>query len=268
MSTAPAMSSSEQQKAEGASPSVEANVSDLADLVDMTVDDEMSDTGASPQYEKRGVLRPKRDTSDTEAPSPKASRVKDEEGYSGASPLKAGSGSLVSPLGERRVKGASPDDADAPPVPCEGCSRIRGVSPDFLVVGETCAWARPDGKGCWCRECHTTWRTNFQHLHALAFFPTWLRQKPENRVVLEENLLAHLSLVWEETTRITRDLVQQRVNLLKWLWTSVDFNPFQGLNTDGVRPHVVGQIVGCCAQQFDRQATGDHRWAGGGCCVP
>ena len=227
------MSSIQQMKAEGAAPSAEAALSDIADLIEMTFNDEMTDTGAAPQSEKRGVLRPKRETCDTEAPSPKAVRVKqEEEGDVGGTPVKARSDSLFSPAGKRRVKGVAPNDADIP-VPCEGCNRIRGVSPDFLVVGETCAWAHPNGKGCWCRDCEKIWRTNFQHSHALAFFPAWLRKAPENRVAFAEVLLAHLSLVWEENNRITREQVQARVNMFQWLWSVVDFNPFKGLNTEG-----------------------------------
>ena len=140
---------------------------DLAELLDMTGDASVADTGVPSDSAATGVLRPESELEAIVHPSP--TKRKTTESEVGASPNSFhGTVALCSPPGKRRTKGAAPSSNDAPRPTCEGCARVHGISPDFLVVGETCVWAHPNGKGMWCRECHTTWRTNFQHLHALA----------------------------------------------------------------------------------------------------
>ena len=45
---------------------------------------------------------------------------------------------------------------------CIGCSRIHGVSPCLLNPGETVQWSLKDGRGCWCKDCHSVWRIVFK----------------------------------------------------------------------------------------------------------
>ena len=208
-------------ESDGAAPSGLLDLLDDDDVMAAPVAD-----GDSPS-EARGTIRPMPEEDSGEQPNAKFTRVKFEKDTgAGASPGKsAGVSSLVLRQG-RHSMGAPPSSSDAPST-CEGCSRIRGVSPDFIVVGETVAWAHGNGRGCWCRDCHTTWRTNFHHEHGLAYFPTWLNADVANRVIFEKCLLAFVSLTWEDQSKITRDLVLQRVSLIEWLWTTTQHDPFK-----------------------------------------
>ena len=142
----PAMARFEPVSTEGAS--LLADSSELVDLLDVGDEvDEVAPTSAS-REQAPGVVRPKRELENAAEQSPKAPRVKAEsEGY-GASPSSSANETLdFAIVGKRRIKGAPP--LTAAEVSCEGCRRIRGVSPDFLIVGETCSWAHPSGKGSW-----------------------------------------------------------------------------------------------------------------------
>ena len=90
-----------------------------------------------------GVIRPKPDTDSGETPCAKVARVKIET-PPGASPASSTSGSSLVPRHGRHFTGASPGSSAGPPQ-CEGCKRIRGVSPDFILVGETVAWGKLAG---------------------------------------------------------------------------------------------------------------------------
>ena len=115
---------------------------------------------------------------------------------------------------------------------CCGCGRIAGVSPDFLIVGETCAWAFQNGRGQWCRECHRVHQHNWQQTHSLTYFPQWLSE-PKNRIQWEETLLADLSLRWEGVGKVTGDMVAKRVNVFKWLWNVIGSDPIHSAGTEG-----------------------------------
>ena len=177
--------SQEFSKAEGVAPSAEVEISDLIDFIDVDAGaegDSPSAVGVAPA-EQRGQLRPHPKTEASEdgvgEPAHKSVRIKTESDDAGGPPVAE---AFVSPAKVRPPKrgrsfgglGVSPGaksstGADDAPAECEGCGRSRGVSPDFLIVGESCVWAYADGKGAWCRECHTCHRTNFQHEQGLVF---------------------------------------------------------------------------------------------------
>ena len=224
--------------AQGAPPSDLGPAADysVAGLMDMLGDDMVEEVGCSAQASEekgRGVMRPKPETDDDAGrPSPKAPRVvKREEDSATAGVAPASSNDqlvFVSPV-KRRVKGAPLCNSAGGSEPqCYGCRRIRGVSPCFLKAGEHCIWAEKSGRGNWCRDCHTTWRTNYMETQALAYFGAFLDRDPVNRREFEEALLATLSLSAQQIGNITGALVQQRVRLLRWVWRAVDFNPFYG----------------------------------------
>ena len=100
--------------------------------------------------------------------------IKSEHNNDGAAPAGAASTAVVkrerqAPMKRSRSSGSlggSPDAKTAkgcekPPAPCEGCGRIKGVSPDFLKRDEFCVWGRDTGDGRWCRECFNCHRTNY-----------------------------------------------------------------------------------------------------------
>ena len=139
--------------------------------------------------------------------------------------------------------GGSPASKKANADQCAGCGRVANQSPDFLIVGEVCAWAFPNGRGHWCQQCHRVHQSNFQQSHALAYFPQWLSD-PENRKVWEETLLADLSLRWEGVGKVTGDMVTKRVSVLKWLWGVIGKDPIRSAGTEGFIRHWLSQLAG------------------------
>ena len=214
----------------GAAPE---ELSDLCDMLGLE-----DDTGASPgqvastadSSERKGVLRPKPEDGDGAAPSPKKPRVKGEDGNHGATPSPR-KGRLFG-TARRGTMGDSPGAGSRNADVCLGCDRTRGVSPDFLVVGETCAWAQASGKGQWCRECWTCWRINYPSQTGLAYFSDWLKD-PAHRRDFEQTLLAQQSLNWEGQNEVTRQDVVKRLGVTQWLWQGVDHQPFRPDDTEG-----------------------------------
>jgi hypothetical protein len=164
-----------------------------------------------------------------------AGLVKAEPGEEDSSSMQPGTSSTsslvqvsgVSPPSKRRRKtGASiveavsavkGEPADESNPSCSGCGRIRNTSPAFLGDSGPCEWAYPDGRGMWCQDCHTVWRTCFQSQHPLRMFERWLRI-PENLQAFHEHLLAYLTLLTDSVTlQVRRQDVTDRVDLVRRL---------------------------------------------------
>lgn len=141
-------------------------------------------------------------------------------------------------------EGGSPGAKKASEACCAGCGRIQGVSPDFLVVGETCAWAFNTGRGQWCRECHRVHQNIWQQSHALAFFAGWLEKSKENRLAWEETLFADLSLRWEGCNRVSPEMVTKRVSVLKWVFGVIRTDPIRSAGTEGFIREWLARLAG------------------------
>ena len=208
--------------AKGVSLSPEPAVSDFIDLLGADSDSEGGPLSAvdafSPtQFTGQPHQGPKDEPSETPAegtPGLASASIKTEITDAGGSLAEAAAGtpttagaqvkrgrSFGSSGGSPEAKFARASNKD--PIECGGCSRIRGVSPCFLVPGEGCAWPRNDGRGLWCRDCSNCYRTNFETGKGLQQFSRWLKEAPQNRQLWERTLLAHLSLVWEGESKIT-----------------------------------------------------------------
>lgn len=99
---------------------------------------------------------------------------------------------------------------------CLGCQRQKGVDRCFLVTEKVVEWAWSDGRGRFCLDCYSTWRTLYKDTHTLSLFTSWIRS-PGNRKGFLVNLAASLSLVWEGAKRITSQMIKDRVALIKFL---------------------------------------------------
>ena len=94
---------------------------------------------------------------------------------------------------EPKVIAESTGPQHQPDKECHGCGRSRDSGKDWLRAGQSLAWGWPDGRGNYCKDCHTTWRTVYSSEHALATFGAWLKQ-PENRIPWWMHLIAYLTL--------------------------------------------------------------------------
>ena len=107
------------------------------------------------------------------------------------------------------------EDAGLIPV-CLGCGRLRDLSADFRNPDEKVAWAYPDGRGQWCQDCHTVFRTCYQHQHTLRLLERWLKELC-NLIDFQQHLFAYLSIqIVDNKQRILRTDVEERLQLLLW----------------------------------------------------
>jgi hypothetical protein len=102
---------------------------------------------------------------------------------------------------------------------CNGCARIKGSSVCFVNMDEFVQWpSGSSGRGLWCRDCHTTWRTYFSATHTLLFFSKWIRVE-RNFKDFEAALVAYLSIRAEggQDRRVTSAMISERLKMLQWL---------------------------------------------------
>ena len=109
--------------------------------------------------------------------------------------------------------------------PCLGCTRKIG-DPGFWEQGEPLQWGVGDNKGAWCKDCHTCWRTMFSHTSSLALFPVWLSDR-DHAVQFWQCLIAYLSLVLENHSKVTKAMVERRCETLRWVFAflGLPFSP-------------------------------------------
>ena len=118
--------------------------------------------------------------------------------------------------------GGSPGDTGKQPPAlakdpaCSGCGRVRGIGKCFREEGRLVEWAYPDGRGIWCQDCFTVWRTSYQNVHTQRSFEKWISD-PANLATFLVTLFAYVSLLVEGATRITAALISERVALLQWV---------------------------------------------------
>ena len=111
---------------------------------------------------------------------------------------------------------------------CHGCSRVEGISPDFLSRGEKVQWARTHSRGLWCKDCFTVWRTVYSGEQSLSFFPDFLAQG-DHRSEFEMNMIGYLSLVKEGDSKVTQQKIDGRVKMLRWVFEALCVNPRSSL---------------------------------------
>ena len=127
--------------------------------------------------------------------------------------------------------GASPVTNGNEPVICRGCARTE-ASPSFVHGDATVEWSF-GGRGRWCSDCHTTWRTCYGHLGSLMTFNIWLSHLP-NEQEFQMKLTAYISFLREGMSRISRAHIDGRVEVLRWAFD------FWGLPFGLARVHLLG----------------------------
>eukprot|EP00959_Pyramimonas_sp_CCMP1952_P450133 9425321-Pyramimonas_sp.AAC.1 len=98
--------------------------------------------------------------------------------------------------------------------PCLGCKRVFGVSRCYFNPAEPVPWGLPAGRGAWCKDCHTCWRTVYREEYTLPVFGDWMTR---HRDSWEKSSLAYLSLKFEKYDKITAGMVKDRVRVLNFV---------------------------------------------------
>ena len=137
------------------------------------------------------------------------------------------SGSRVADRGGELELSNAENEAQSPESaakdPCLGCQRTFMSDMSWFVEHGPTQWAFPKGRGAWCRDCHTCWRTCYSHEHSLHLFGAWLRFRANYRK-WQCTLVAFLSLVREEHAKITLQMVVEREQTIEFLSGLLGFN--------------------------------------------
>lgn len=127
------------------------------------------------------------------------------------------------------IVAASGTEAEAAElVQCRGCSRVDG-GPSFVSGDAACEWAF-QGRGSWCKDCHTCWRTCYSNLGSMALFAVWLND-PEHELEFFGKFVAYMTLLREGSCRITKLMIETRYDSLKWAFAFVGA-PLGGLKIE------------------------------------
>ena len=101
--------------------------------------------------------------------------------------------------------------------PCKHCQRIAGISRDFLEKSKYVKWSTTTGRGWWCMDCYTVYRTVFDNEVALVRMPTWLNDQA-NRLKFSLCLVGYLALKKRAPgSRITQAAILQQVESFQFL---------------------------------------------------
>ena len=104
---------------------------------------------------------------------------------------------------------------------CLGCGRLR-CAKCFRDPAATIIWGYPDGRGGWCQDCHSLWRTSFSQTHTLSLFASWLLNA-ENLATYHWFLMAFVSFGCD--VQIRREALAERVDLMRRLWAMLGAPP-------------------------------------------
>ena len=63
---------------------------------------------------------------------------------------------------------------------CYGCSRTFASGRDYIDPTNRVVWVS-SGRGHWCKDCWTAWRTCYSCDHSLPLFQRWLREEQNKR---------------------------------------------------------------------------------------
>ena len=128
--------------------------------------------------------------------------------------------------GQRLVKGQRPKHSDKERF-CGGCHRQYGVSPCYVDRTAIVEWGQGGGRGGWCNDCYSLFRTWFLENHDLTYFLEWLDADRKHREEFQEVFLAFISLKaeGEGETKVTKKKLSERLRVLKWVWAHTGSHP-------------------------------------------
>ena len=171
-----------------------------------------SPEGASPSAEDAGAAPCVKDEVLEESPAKKPRTESDGCFAQGLSDIEE-QPALQAARTESRSQGcfaqASPGQrpprpsGDPNPKVCGGCKRQCGVSPCFYNDGETVPWAYPDGRGNWCKDCYSVYRTWFQKVAGLMTFQAWLDAHAGHRACFDDALWSYITQKFDDA-RVSR----------------------------------------------------------------
>ena len=101
---------------------------------------------------------------------------------------------------------------------CLGCFRDQLKGRCWHEPSTSVRWAFANGRGYWCADCHSAWRTSFSQTQSLALFGKFLAIGTNREDQWEPVLLAYHTLVFESHGRVTAQMITDRVRLLTWLF--------------------------------------------------
>ena len=113
---------------------------------------------------------------------------------------------------------------------CDGCGRRYGVSRSYFEPEETVQWQLPGGRGKWCSDCFTVWRTYFKEETPLSVFRPWLDRERENTTIWRLALVSWACLRNEGMTSIRKPMIAARLASLRFVLSKMDAHFFSLLH--------------------------------------
>lgn len=93
---------------------------------------------------------------------------------------------------------------------CFGCWRNSVVGRCYMSPDAQIIWAQETGRGAWCRECYTIWRTVFRASVSQVVYEMQLEQDPKVRCDHWQYITALVTLRFESHHRITKEMLETR----------------------------------------------------------
>lgn len=162
----------------------------------------------------RGAKRPS-DSSSLATPKAKAKRT-------AASALSSSSaaGSLARSPGAASSGGDVELGAQCAQVgkECIGCYRKFGIDHSVVAPHLPMVWQYNDGKGQWCRDCTSLFRTAYKPRISASLFERHLCQNQQNRIQWMRMLIAYWSIKAEGASHATLPALESRVKVLSFVF--------------------------------------------------
>jgi hypothetical protein len=96
------------------------------------------------------------------------------------------------------------------PRECFGCCRHSETGRCYICPDQPVVWSQETGRGAWCKECYTIWRTAFRPTVSQVVYEMQLDQDPKVRCEHWQYIAALVSLRSEGHARITKEMLETR----------------------------------------------------------
>lgn len=147
--------------------------------------------------------------------------------------------------------------------PCPGCKRHILTGTCFVQPGAPLAWALPNGRGSWCRDCFGCWRLRYSASCNLFMLASYIAEGNSRREWILD-LVAYLSLKREGIERVPDVQLAARRATLDWVVNMLCLDPCPGhairlqdmVNTDGLDPARLINMVDVAAEGVPKHCIG------------
>jgi hypothetical protein len=116
----------------------------------------------------------------------------------------------------------SEDFDDAQAQRPSGCCRAHDM-PRCAIADQVVQWPTTSGRGTWCRECYTCWRTHHRGARPIGLARGLIKHTPIYHT-WDESWIAYVSLRVDGSERITSPMVSHVVKLINGFATSVGWH--------------------------------------------